>query len=72
MGHRVRAPTVAHAILESCPSFIRRALLMLQSIGWIAAHRFLFADLRIHLLGWPPFLVPDGRMVALRPAAPRV
>jgi hypothetical protein len=26
---------------------------MLQSIGWVAAHRFLFADLRFHLLGWP-------------------
>jgi hypothetical protein len=43
---------------------------MLQSIGWIAAHRFLFVDLRFHLLGWPAFLVPDGRLTALRPAAP--
>ena len=52
------------------PNFVRRALDMLQSIGWIAAHRFLFADLRFHLLGWPAFLTPDGRCVALRPAAP--
>jgi len=52
------------------PSFIRRALDMLQPIGWIAAHRFLFADLRFHLLGWPAFLAPDGRCIALRPAAP--
>jgi hypothetical protein len=37
----------------AAPSFVRRALDMLQSIGWIAAHRFLFADLRFHLLGWP-------------------
>jgi hypothetical protein len=29
---------------------------MLESIGWIAAHRFLFSELRAHLLGWPPFL----------------
>jgi hypothetical protein len=43
---------------------------MLESIGWIAAHRFLFADLRIYLLGWPAFLAPDGRVAALRPAAP--
>jgi transposase-like protein len=50
--------------------FVRRALDILQSIGWIAAHRFLFADLRFHLLGWPMFLAPDGRRVALRPAAP--
>lgn len=51
-------------------SFASRALHMLQSIGWIAAHRFLFADLRFHLLGWPAFLAPDGRCAALRPAAP--
>ncbi len=50
--------------------FVRRALEMLQSIGWIRAHRFLFADLRFHLLGWPAFLAPDGRCAALRPAAP--
>jgi hypothetical protein len=43
---------------------------MLQSIGWMAAHRFLFADLRFHLLGWPAFLAPHGRVTALRPAAP--
>ena len=52
------------------PNFVLRALDMLQSIGWIAAHRFLFADLRFHLLGWPAFLAPHGRCAALRPAAP--
>jgi len=41
---------------------------MLESVGWIAAHRFLFAKLRAHLLGWPASLVPDGRL--LRAAAP--
>ena len=51
-------------------SFVARALHMLQSIGWMAAHRFLFADLRFHLLGWPAFLAPHGRVTALRPAAP--
>ena len=51
-------------------NFVSRALLMLQAVGWIAAHRFLFADLRFHLLGWPAFLAPDGRVAALRPAAP--
>ena len=50
-------------------NFVCRALRMLESIGWIAAHRFLFADLRFHLLGWPAFLAPDGRVAALRPAA---
>jgi hypothetical protein len=51
-------------------NFVSRALQMLQAIGWIAAHRFLFADLRLHLLGWPAFLAPDGRLALLRPAAP--
>jgi hypothetical protein len=51
-------------------NFVCRALHMLESIGWIAAHRFLFGDLRFHLLGWPAFLAPDGRVTALRPAAP--
>ena len=49
-------------------SFGLRALLMLQSLGWIAAHRFLFSELRVHLLGWPAFLAPHGRRAAL-PAA---
>ena len=57
------APTAA-------PSFVTRALHMLQSIGWIPAHRFLFPQLRTHLLGWPRFLVPDGRRAAFRPAFP--
>jgi hypothetical protein len=52
------------------PNFLTRALHMFESIGWIAAHRFLFADLRLHLLGWPTFLAPDGRVAAFRPAAP--
>lgn len=50
-------------------SFVQRALTMLQTIGWITAHRFLFTQLRDHLLGWPPSLAPDGRRLTLRPAA---
>jgi hypothetical protein len=53
----------------AAPGFLERALAMLESAGWIAAHRFLFAELRQHLLGWPPSLAPAGRRVALRPAA---
>lgn len=53
----------------SAPNFTERALTMLAATGWIRAHRFLLADLRAHLLGWPPSLVPDGRRFALRPAA---
>jgi transposase-like protein len=48
--------------------FIGRALLMLESTGWITAHRFLFADLRYHLLGWPRGLAPDGRRITLSPS----
>src|ERR1700693_4489936 len=43
------------------PSFVHRALTMLGSAGWIAAHRFLFAGVRCHLLGWPRGLAPGGR-----------
>ena len=64
------AALAALAAPPAAPTFVRRALLMLQSIGWTAAHRVLFADLRFHLLGWPAFLAPDGRCAAFSPAAP--
>jgi transposase-like protein len=69
-AERLCAALAALATPPPAPQFVSRALHMLQSIGWIAAHRFLFADLRIHLLGWPAFLAPEGRVVALRPEAP--
>ena len=50
------------------PDFVSRALRMLESTGWIAAHRFLFATLRCHLLGWPRSLAPDGRRAAFSSA----
>jgi hypothetical protein len=50
--------------------FASRALRMLDSIGWIAAHRFLFSQLRAHLLGWPACLVPAGRRITLAAAGP--
>jgi hypothetical protein len=43
---------------------------MLESIGWITAHRFLFSELRAHLLGWPRFLAPQGRRTTLVSACP--
>lgn len=72
---RKQAPALGVALAPlaaptTAPDFVTRTLHMLQSIGWIAAHRFLFADLRMHLLGWPAFLAPDGRVAALRPVAP--
>jgi transposase-like protein len=54
------------------PGFVHRALSMLEAAGWIAAHRFLFASVRRHLLGWPRSLVPDGRRTTLIPAAATV
>jgi transposase-like protein len=59
------------ALTQPVPAtnFVGRALGMLESTGWIAAHRFLFAELRCHLLGWPRCLVPDGRRATLSPSA---
>jgi hypothetical protein len=48
----VTPPTAEH--------FVSRALRMLESIGWITAHRFLLSRLRMHLLGWPASLAPHG------------
>jgi hypothetical protein len=50
--------------------FVSRALQMLESIGWIAAHRFLFSQLRVHLLGWSACLAPAGRRIMLAAARP--
>jgi hypothetical protein len=50
------------------PDFVQRALVMLESAGWIRAHRFLFAGVRCHLLGWPRGLAPDGRRAAFSSA----
>ena len=66
----VCAALTAVRMAPPAPSFAIRALRMLRSTGWIAAHRFLFAELRMHLLGWPAWLAPDGRAVTLRPVAP--
>lgn len=51
----------------SASSFVSRALSMLETLGWIRAHRFLFSQLRMHLLGWPLFLAPDGRSRSFQP-----
>jgi hypothetical protein len=69
-SERLCAALAASIAPPPAANFVTRAVQMLDSIGWIAAHRFLFADLRMHLLGWPAFLAPDGRVAALGPAAP--
>jgi hypothetical protein len=53
----------------AAPDFVHRALAMFEVSGWIAAHRFLFAGVRCHLLGWPRGLAPDGRRAAFPTAA---
>jgi hypothetical protein len=49
-------------------SFVERAARMLGATGWINAHRFLFGQLRAHLLGWPHSLAPIGRRATLSAA----
>jgi hypothetical protein len=70
-----QAPTLSLSLapLATAPTaadFLSRTLSMLESVGWIVAHRFLFSQLRVHLLGWPGFLVPDGRRVTVAAALP--
>lgn len=71
---RAQAPTLCAALgaltqPTPAPDFVQRAVAMLKSTGWIAAHRFLFASVRFHLLGWPRGLAPDGRRAAFCSAA---
>ena len=48
--------------------FAHKAIQMLEETGWVQAHRFLFAQLRQHLLGWPDCLAPAGIAVTMRQA----
>jgi hypothetical protein len=71
---RARAEALCAALAAmtqpvAAPHFVHRALTMLESTGWIAAHRFLFAGVRCHLLGWPRGLAPDGRRAAFSSGA---
>jgi transposase-like protein len=71
---RARAEALCAALATmtqpvAAPDFVHRALAMLESTGWIAAHRFLFAGVRWHLLGWPLGLAPDGRRAAFSSGA---
>jgi hypothetical protein len=69
-AEKVCAALAALMAPPGAPNFTSRALQMLESIGWTAAHRFLFANLRVHLLGWPAFLAPAGCIAAMSPVAP--
>lgn len=61
----VAAALVALTRPPGAPHFVARALTMLDTAGWVPAHRFLFDRLRMHLLSWPAFLAPDGRRCSL-------
>ena len=58
----------AWTAVSAASSFISKALVMLQKIGWRAAHRFLFSELRMHLLGWGQSLAPHGRRITIHDA----
>ena len=62
------AALVSRTAAISATTFVTRALQMLQTIGWISAHHFLFSELRFHLLGWPRFLIPAGIPCKLQPS----
>ena len=55
------AALAARTAVIAATSFVLKALGMLEKTGWTAAHRFLFSELRMHLLGWGRSLAPDGR-----------
>jgi len=61
------ATMASSATVVPARDLLTRALQMIEAIGWIPAHRFLFAELRSHLLGWPRFLVPHGCRFELLP-----
>jgi transposase-like protein len=53
----------------SAGDFVGRAVRMLENCGWIKAHCFLFGSLRLHLLGWPRSLAPNGLRITLSPGS---
>jgi hypothetical protein len=72
---RKQAPGLCAALVSltaavTATDFVTRALQMLKATGWIVAHRFLFGELRMHLLGWPRFLIPRGVPITIPSLAP--
>jgi len=63
------AAMAALTAAPAAPSFVSKALGMLAKTGWTAAHRFLFSDLRMHLLGWGRSLAPHGRRITVNTAS---
>jgi len=63
------AALAALTAASAAPSFVSKALGMLEKTGWTVAHRFLFSDLRMHLLGWGQSLTPYGRRITMNAAS---
>ena len=59
------AALAALTAVIAAPSFVSKALGMLERTGWMGAHRFLFSNLRMHLLGWGRSLAPYGRRITV-------
>ena len=66
------AALAALTAVSAARNFVSKALGMLEKTGWTAAHRFLFSDLRMHLLGWGRSLAPHGRRITMNAASSAV
>jgi hypothetical protein len=62
------AALAALTAVSAAASFVSRALGMLENTGWTGAHRFLFSELRMHLLGWGRSLAPHGLRITINAA----
>jgi len=63
------AALAALTAVSAAASFISRSLDMLETAGWTVAYRFLFSELRMHLLGWGPSLAPHGLRITINAAS---
>jgi Domain of unknown function (DUF6431) len=63
------AALTAVTVVSAASSFVSKTLAMLDQIGWRRAHRFLFSDLRMHLLGWGRTLAPHGWRIMVNAAS---
>jgi transposase-like protein len=63
------AALAALTAVSAAPNFLSKALGMLEKTGWTVAHRFLFSDLRMHLLGWGRSLAPRGLCITINAAS---
>jgi transposase-like protein len=67
-AEKLSAALAALTAVQAASSFVSRTLAMLDQVGWPRAHRFLFSELRMHLLGWGKTLAPHGRPIIVNAA----